>query len=397
MINSEPLTPLHRRMQWYVDEGLLSHVFTLIMRDTQVLDYRCFGTMDDDRSVPLREDAIYRMFSNTKLITSVAAMMLFEHGKFGLDDPICDYLPQFRDPQVLLANATSLDQVEPARSQVTVRQALSHSGGFSYGFVDPTSTIDQAYLAGGLNILGGFDGTLEDMCNLLADFPLAFQPGTSWRYSLATDLCARLVEVWSGQSFDDFLNQNIFEPLGMIDTGFSVSEEKLQRIPAMFAPEDMFNPMAGGLSLASPAGSASYAQKPAWLSGGGGLLSSVADYTCFLQMLANQGEWQGSRLLKPETLQLMRQNQLAPGVELQFPMWAMPGTHFGLGLALKGQPAEGEPQSAIDEYHWGGMAGTHSWLSPQTGISGFCGTQLMPGFWHPFSHDFKRMSYTLLG
>jgi len=384
---------IHQRMQWYVDEGILPHAFSLIMQGTDIVDYRCFGYMDVESKTPLREDAIYRMFSNSKLATSVAAMMLVEEGKLGLDDALTDYLPAFSAPQVLIAGATAIDQVEPAVSPMTIRQILSHAAGLSYGFVDPESVIDMAYLEGGINVLAGFDGTLGELCSQLAQFPLAYQPGTSWAYSLGTDVTAHVVELVSGQTFAEFLQQRIFDPLGMSDTGFCISEDKLDRLPAMYAPDDMFDPMAGGLNLFSEAGAQNYSQIPSWQSGGGGLLSSVADYVTFLRMILSDGEWDGVRLLQPDTLQLMRTNQLAEGVGVQFPLWSMPGTQFGLGFALKGEPAEGEPQSAIGEYHWGGIAGTHTWMSPQAGITGFCGTQLMPAFWHPFSHDFKRLAY----
>jgi len=389
-------SPIHQRLQWYVDEGILPHVFSLVMRGTDIVDYRCFGYMDVESKTPLREDAIYRMFSNTKLITSVAAMMLVEEGKLGLNDALADYLPAFSTPQVLVAGATAIDQVEAAASPITIGQILSHTAGLSYGFVDPESVIDQAYLSGGINVLEDFDDTLGDLCNQLAEFPLAYQPGTSWAYSLATDVTAHVIEVVSGQNFGEFLQQRIFDPLAMNDTGFCISADKLDRLPAMYAPDDMLDPMAGGLNLVSEAGAENYSKMPVWQSGGGGLLSSVADYLTFLRMLLGEGEWNGVRLLQPETLKLMRTSQLAQGVGVQFPMWPMTGTAFGLGFALKGEPAEGEPQSAIGEYHWGGLAGTHSWMSPSAGITGFCGTQLLPAFWHPFSHDFKRLAYSIL-
>lgn len=382
-------------MQWYVDEGILPHAFSLIMRGTQIVDYRCFGYMDVEKKLPLREDAIYRIFSNTKLITSVATMMLVEEGRLALDDSLADYVPAFAAPQVLRAGAKDIEQVEAAERPITIRQLLSHTAGLSYGFVDPESVIDKAYLAAGFNVLEEANGNLEDMCNTLAQLPLAYQPGTGWAYSLATDVLARVIEVVSGQSFSEYLQQRIFDPLAMVDTGFCISDDKLPRLPAMYLPNDALDPMAGGLNLMSEAGAKNYASMPLWQSGGGGLLSSVADYVSFLRMLINDGEWAGVRLLQPETLRLMRSSQLAAGVSVQFPMWSMHGTQFGLGFALKEQPAEGEPASAIGEYHWGGIAGTHSWMSPQTGISGFCGTQLLPSFWHPFSHDFKRLAYQL--
>ena len=389
--NNLDFSNLHRRMQWYVDQGILPCVNTLVMRGLDVLDYRCFGFMDLQGKTPLREDAIFRMFSNTKPVTSVALMMLYERGKFQLDDALQDYIPVFANPRVLIDGATAIDQTEAAVSAITIRQLLSHSAGLSYGFVDPESVIDEAYLSGGLNILTGFDGDLEAMMVKLAEFPLAFQPGTGWRYSLATDVVARLVEVISGQRFDQFLKQNIFQPLGMSDTGFFVDEGKLDRLVTLYAPDDMLDPMAGGLNPMGEPGRGP-TRTPRWLSGGGGLLSTASDYLSFMRMVINGGEWKGVRILQRETLDLMRTNQLGAGIRVNFPMWDMPGTVFGLGFALKLDLTDDEPAASRGEYHWGGLAGTHSWMSP-AGTSGLCMTQLMPAFWHPFSHDFKRSAY----
>jgi CubicO group peptidase (beta-lactamase class C family) len=155
--------------------------------------------------------------------------------------------------------------------------------------------------------------------------------------------------------------------------------------------------MQGGMVKADDPNEGSYTRPPTMLSGGGGLVSSAADYLAFLRMIVNDGEWNGARLLQPETVALMHTNQLPEGVGVNFPFWSMPDTVFGLGLAIKNAPAEGEPASAVGEYHWGGMAGTHSWVAPRAGITGLCMTQRMPGYWHPFSHDFKRLSYELAG
>jgi len=393
--NTLDFSALHQRMQWYVDEGILPCVNTLVMNGLEVLDYRCFGTMDQESKIPLREDAIFRMFSNTKLITSVAMMTLYEQGKFRLDDALQDYIPIFSNLRVLVDGATSIDQVEEIASPVTIRQLLCHSAGFSYGFVDPESVIDTAYLSNGLNILQGFNGDLETMMTKMAEFPLAFQPGTSWRYSLATDVVARLIEVLSGQRFDHFLDENILHPLGMVDSGFFVDKNKLARLVTMYAPRDLLDPMAGGLTQLGAPGKGP-TKGPQWLSGGGGLLSTVSDYLTFMRMLISGGEWQGVRILKQETLNMMRTNQLADGVKVNFPMWDMPGTVFGLGFALKCHIGGDEPAASLNEYHWGGLAGTHSWMSPE-GTSGLCMTQLMPGFWHPYSHDFKRLAYEITG
>ena len=386
-------SPIHDRLSFYVDEGILSCANSLIMRGTDVIDFQRFGYMDLESQAPLAEDAIYRMYSNTKIVTSVAAMQLHEQGAFGLDDPVADYIPAFADMQVLKADAESAADVEPAAEPMRIRHILSHSAGLSYGFIEPQSMIDQAYAAAGIDTLSDFSLTLESLCEKLGALPLAYHPGTQWRYSFATDLVARLVEVVSGKRFDDYLKTHIFEPLAMHDTDFWVPPEKTDRFTTMYAPTDFLDPMKPGLVKVDDAQDGSYTRKRALLSGGGGLVSTVQDYLAFIRMIVNGGTWQDARILSPETLSLMRTNQLPAGIGVNFPFWDMPGTVFGLGFALKAQLAEGEPAGMLNEYHWGGMAGTHTWMAPEAGITGMCMTQRMPGFWHPFSHEFKALAY----
>ena len=386
---------MHERMQFYIDNNILSCCSTLVMRGAEVVDYRTFGFMDLESKQPLLHDAIYRMYSNTKIVTSVALMMLFEKGKFQLNDPVSKFIPDFDQPKVLKADAKSIEDVEEAQSPVVISQLLSHSAGLSYGFIEPDSIVDQAYNASGVDALGQASMDLEELCNLIARQPLAYQPGTSWRYSFATDVCARLVEIISGEAFDEFLQKNLFEPLNMKDTGFWVEESEMDRLITIYAPTDIFDPMKPGLVQAEDKMNGPYASKPKFLSGGGGLVSTVSDYLSFLKMIISGGSLDGVRILDSGTLELMRTNQLAPGVGVTFPMWSMPGTVFGLGFALKQSLTEDEPEGALNEYHWGGMAGTHSWMSPTQGITGFCLTQRMPGFWHPFSHEFKALCYKI--
>ena len=388
---------LHNRLQWYVDEEILSCCNSLIMRGTDVLDFKTFGYMDFESRRPLTDDAIYRMYSNTKIVTSIAAMMLHEQGKFQLDDDVADYLPAFSDMSVLTPDAESSDDIEPARSPMKIRQILSHSAGLSYGFIEPDSVVDKSYAASGLDILNNFDITLEGVCDALGQLPLAYHPGASWRYSFATDVTARFIEVVSGVAFDEFLQANIFEPLGMTDTDFWVPPEKQDRFVTMYAPVDLFEPLKGGLVKADDPYEGAYTVRRKLLSGGGGLVSTVSDYLTFIRMIVNGGNWNGAHIVNPETLALMRTNQLAQGVGVSFPMWDMPGTVFGLGFALKEEVTGDEPVAALDEYHWGGMAGTHSWMAPRANLCGMCMTQRMPGFWHPFSHDFKKMAYRIAG
>ncbi|MDC0214795.1 beta-lactamase family protein [Gammaproteobacteria bacterium] len=393
--NGLDYSEMHERMQFYIDSNILSCCSTLVMKGNEVVDHKTFGFMDLEEKQPLLEDAIYRMYSSTKIVTSVALMMLFEEGNFELGDPVSKFISDFDQPRVLKADAKTVEDTEEALSPITISQLLSHSAGLSYGFIEPDSVIDQAYNDSGVNALGQSGMDLEELCSVIARLPLAYQPGTSWRYSFATDVCARLIEVISGRTFDAFLRERLFEPLNMRDTGFWVDESEMDRFVTMYAPTDIFDPMKPGLVRAEDPRSGPYAGKPKFLSGGGGLVSTVSDYLSFLQMIVSGGSFNEVRILKSETLELMRTNQLAPEVGVAFPMWSMPGTVFGLGFALKQSLAEGEPAGALNEYHWGGMAGTHSWMSPSQGITGFCLTQRMPGFWHPFSHEFKAHCYRI--
>ena len=295
--------------------------------------------------------------------------------------------------QVLNADARTLTDTHPARQSITPRQLLSHSAGLSYGFLDPESVLDAGYLAGGINILGEYDEELAGLTERLGNFPLAYQPGSSWGYSFATDVVARFIEVLSGQRFDEFLQENIFSPLDMVDSGFFVPAEKQDRFITMYAGIDPLDPMKPGLVKADDPHTGIYSKPRRLLSGGGGMVSTVQDYLTFVRMLINDGEINGQRILQPETLQLMRTNQLADDVSVAFPMWAMPGTVFGLGFALRESVTAEDSALAKNEYFWGGMAGTHSWMAPQPGIAGMCFTQRMPGFWHPFSHEFRAGAY----
>ncbi len=391
---------LHECIQGYVDKKIIPFANTVVLQGQDVVDLKFYGNhhleSDPESALPLTADSIFRMHSSTKLACSVAAMMLWEEGRFSLDDPLEKYLPEFSDMQVLKADASGIEDTEPAEGSICISHILSHTAGFSYGFIAPDSVIDRAYNANGLNPMAPETGlTLESMCKKLGSLPLAYQPGSFWRYSFATDVTARLVEVLSGQRFDEFLKDRIFTPLGMLDTDFYVPKEKLDRLTTMYLPADPLDPMSPCAAPMDAPATTANGHLPSFLSGGGGLLSTLTDYLVFARMIINEGSYADVTILKPETLKLMRTNQCAPGVTVNFPMWSMPGTTFGLGFALKEAPAEGEPASAVGEYHWGGMAGTHFWWSPESNLTGICMTQRMPGFWHPFSHDFKRLAYKI--
>jgi CubicO group peptidase (beta-lactamase class C family) len=380
---------MHSAIQTYVDDNLLAGAAAVVLKDNKIVDYKTWGYSDIESLTPIFEDTIFRIYSNTKIITSVAAMCLFEDGKFDLDDPIENYLPQLKNLRVLKAGSTDPSETEALASKPTIKQLMSHHAGFSYG-IFAESPVDALYMEN--NVLDP-SGTLEELVTKLADIPLAYQPGARWQYSVSTDILARLVEVWSGMSFIDFLTFRILGPLGMHDTDFHVPSEKHDRLATNYVPDDPMQPMKPGLNVQPDTMLGSYLEPKPLMSGGGGLVSTLADYTAFIRMLIGEGEIDGVRILKPETVAMMHSNQLPEGMGVQLPNWHMPDTVFGIGLAIKTQPLKGEPEQAIEEFHWGGLAGTHTWISPRAGVAALIFTQRLPGFWHEFSHEFKRQVY----
>lgn len=386
--NRYDFTPVHQSLSEYVSRDLLAMAASVVLRGPDVLDVFTVGFQNREQEVPLALDSIYRIFSNTKIVTSVAAMMLWEESAFSLDDPLSEYIPEFSDLRVLVPDAQGLGDVVAAERPATIRELMSHTAGFSYGIFGE-SLVDQAYLEKGITAPDRF---LEEMVSRLGELPLAYQPGSRWQYSVSTDVLGRLIEIVSGRTFDAFLKERIFEPLGMLDTGFFCPPSSHDRLCRNYLPSDPMDPLKPGLESIDES-QAPYTKSRNFLSGGGGLVSTIIDYTRFMQMLIGEGELNGTRILQPDTVQLMHTNQLPKGIGVQLPNWLMPDTVFGLGLAIKTAPGKSEPKTAVGEYHWGGVAGTHSWVSLKGDVAGLVFTQRLPGFWHPFSHDFKRLVY----
>ena len=380
--------PAHAAMQRYVDGNILSGVSSAVLVGRDLVDVNCVGWADKEAQAPLRVDHIFRVFSNSKLITSCAALLLFEEGLFQLDDPIERFIPQLANRRVLRPGATSLDDTEPAKGSITIRHLLSHGSGLSYGLFDPGTAIFKAYNERKmLNPLT----TLAQMMDALADLPLLYQPGTSWEYSVATDVMARLVEIIGGQRFDEFIQSRILGPLGMVDTGFVVPEESKNRLAAYYAGADAMDPMKPGLTRTddSPYPGA-YVRPVPRLNGGGGLVSTLPDMVALIRSLLPGG----ATLLKADTITLMMTNQLADGVWMRFPMVGdLHGKGFGLagGLILKPSPLD--HRDSAGEFYWGGVAGTQWWISPKTGVAGLLMTQRQMSFLHPFAFEFKRLAY----
>ena len=365
--------PAHAAMQRYVDGNILSGVSSAVLVGRDLVDVSCVGWADREAQIPLRVDHISRVFSNTKLVTSCAALLLFDEGRFQLDDPIEKFIPQLANRKVLRPGATSLDDTEPAKRSITIRHLLSHSSGLSYGFFDPGTVIFKAYNERGVHNPAT---TLADMVGVLADMPLIYHPGTSWEYSLAIDVVARLVEIIGGQPFDQFVQARILGPLGMVDTGFVVPE---------------MDPMKPGLTRTD-----NYPYPGAYLrptprfNGGGGLVSTLPDMVALIRSLLPGGP----TLLKPETIALMMTNQLPDRQWIRFALLGeQPGKAHGLAGGLILQPSPIDHPDSAGEFYWGGVAGTQWWISPKRNLAGVMMTQRQMAFVHPFSFEFKRLAY----
>jgi len=378
--------PAHAAMQRYVDGNLLPGFSSAVLVGRDLVDVSCIGWADKEARIPLRADHIFRIFSNTKLITSCAALLLFEDGRFRLDDPVERFIPQLANRRVLRPGATSLDQTEPAVRPITIRHLLSHSSGLSYGLLDPGTLIFKAYNERKVNNPAT---TLAEMIDVLADLPLAYHPGTSWEYSVAIDVLARLVEVIGGQRFDAFIQSRILGPLGMVDTGFVVSDRN--RLVAYYAGADPVDPMKPGLMRADalPYPDA-YLRSFPRQAGGAGLVSTLPDMVALIRSLLPGGQ----TLLKPDTIEMMMTNQLPEGVWIRFPAYGeIRGRGHGLAGALILEPSAFDHQDASGELFWGGRAGTQWWISPRKNTAGLIMAQREAGFAHPFAVEFKRLAY----
>ncbi|MDH3735234.1 MAG: beta-lactamase family protein [Gemmatimonadota bacterium] len=351
-LSSERLARLDGAMQGLIDRGELAGMTIMLARHGRVVHSTQFGMRDIAAADPMLEDAMFRIYSMTKPIAGVALMMLYEEGRFRLSDPVAKYIPEFSDLQVAAGVGPNGPLLEDADHPMTIRELMSHTAGLTYGLFS-RSQVDSMYREA--DVLDR-ESTLRDMIEKLSRIPLRQQPGSRWHYSVAVDVQGYLVEVLSGQPFDEFLRQRIFEPLGMIDTGFWVPSEKADRLAQVYQYEEDTRSLVtreGSGSEGSP-----YLEKPRLFSGGGGLVSTTADYMRFSQMLLNGGQLDGVRILSPLTIDLMTRNQMPRDV----PEMA-PGTGFGLDFAVVLDPVEADGVSR-GEYYWGGAAGTWFWIDP---------------------------------
>jgi len=368
-LSAEKLQEARAAMQKLVDDKRIAGGVFAVARRGKVVQFETCGMMDIESGKPMRRDTIFRFYSMSKPITSVAAMILYEQGKIELDDPVSKYIPEFKELKVAAdPDAEEITEV-PARREMSVRDLMRHTSGLTYGVFGNTA-VDKLYRK--TIQLSGQGDNLEEMAKKLASIPLLYQPGTKWHYGFSTDVLGRVVEVASGQSLDKFFAERIFEPLGMVDTAFYVPSEKIDRFATNYGP----NPQ-GGLQPIDIPKTSRYTEMPTLFSGGGGLVSTASDYMRFCLMLLNKGQFGGKRLLKAETVEMMTKNQLP---EQAYPIGNgdRAGVGFGLGFSVRVESSNGDSSSRLGEYGWGGMASTHFWISPNDEIAVVALTQHIP-------------------
>jgi CubicO group peptidase (beta-lactamase class C family) len=376
----------------YIASGKIAGCQTLVARHGHVAYFKSLGLMDRERRKPMTDDTIFRLYSMTKPITSVALMTLFEQGHFQLNDPVSRFIPAWRNHKVWVSGeGASMETGAPARP-MTMRHVLSHTGGLTYGATN--HPVDRAYRDAGVG--RGSGETLSGFADKLAKVPLRYQPGERWMYSLSTDVCGYLVEAISGKSFDQYLQETIFDPLDMKDTSFMVAPRKADRFAANYERQ-----ADKTLKLIDDPERSNYLKQPSFFSGGGGLTGTTADYLRFCEMLRRGGELDGVRILGPRTIELMHLNHLAGGKDLSgmaigaFSETAYEGVGFGLGFAMTLGQVEAGALGGGD-YYWGGAASTIFWVDPKEDLAVIFMTQLMPSATFNFRGQLRNIIYSAI-
>ena len=352
------------------------------------------GLMDREAKRPMSRDTIFRIYSMTKPITSVALMTLYEKGLFQLDDPVSEYIPSFRDFEVYQDGVIGNFKTSGLEREMTVRDLLTHQSGLTYGFMERTN-VDYAYRE--LGIEKESQESLQEFVELLTTIPLEFSPGKAWNYSVSTDVCGYLIEVISGQTLDEFFRREIFEPLDMVDTGFYVSYDKKTRLASCYEYEELKQP-----KLVDDAITGKYLHPPQVLSGGGGLVSTLDDYMSFCKMILNGGDAADHRIISRKTLDLMSSNHLANGGDLRscaYGRWSetsYTGVGFGLGFSVLLDPGASQVSGSIGELAWGGAASTAFWIDPLEDLAVVFLTQLLPSSQFNVRRELRSLVYSAI-
>jgi CubicO group peptidase (beta-lactamase class C family) len=386
-LSSDGLADLDKAMQAYVDGGKFSGILTMLAREGRVAHVGEHGLMDIDKKTAMRRDAIFRIYSMTKPITTATLMSFYEEGKFQLDDPVGKYIPVLKGLKVYAGKDGETVKLVDVDRPPTILDLMRHTSGFAYG-LQPTHPVETLYRQA--NLLNRASN-LDRMMDQLSTLPLIAQPGKRWVYSVSVDVQGKLIEVLSGKRLDEVFQERIFDPLSMKDTGFSVPMNKVERFATNYGP----NP-GGGLKPIDVPTMSPYLVPAGLLSGGGGLVSTADDYLRFAQMMLNGGELEGTRILKAETVALMTQNQLPEELTpITLGILPVPRTGFGLGVAVRVSAGPGEPPGVTGEYFWGGAASTQFFVSPKERMIGIIMAQYMP-IVREHGVEFREKAYSCL-
>ncbi len=397
-LSSARLGNLSSLVQGYVDDGKIPGAISMVARRGKVVHFETFGRMDVEAGKSMSADTIFRIYSMTKPIASVALMTLYEEGTFQLDDPAAKFIPELKDLKVFAGGtADSYEVREPVRP-MTVRDLLMHTSGLISG--SDTTAVGQLYQRAELRGSSSA-GTLADMVTRLGQLPLHCDPGSEWNYGISTDLVGYLCEVISGTRFDQFLQDRVLGPLGMRDTGFHVPERELGRFAANYRRSAAATPASPACEVIDrPDSSSVYTRPRSYFSGAGGLVSTAGDYMRFCKMLANRGELEGVRILGTRTLEYMAMNHLPGGRDLaamgqpRFTETTMEGIGFGLGFAVLLDPTVAQVIGTRGEFYWGGAASTAFFISPREDLVMIFLTQLMPSGTYPFRRELRSTIYS---
>jgi CubicO group peptidase (beta-lactamase class C family) len=389
------LDRIDRHFARYVDDGRLPGWLVLVSRRGKVVHLTTCGRRDLEADLPVETDTRFRIYSMTKPVTAVAAMQLYEQGAFALKDPVSAFIPSFADLAVYRDGPASGPRTKPATRPMRIWHLLTHTAGLTYGF-HHAHPVDEMYRAAGFDWAPPEGRDLAECCELWAGLPLLFEPGSEWNYSVASDVLGRVVEVVGGQPLDRYFDEHIFGPLGMADTGFWVEGEATGKLAALY--------------VAGPAGRAVRSDelgrralgRPDCLDGGGGLVSTAADYHRFTQALLGGGELDGARLLGSRTLAYMVRNHLPGGTDLESfgrPLFAettFDGVGYGLGFGVLLDPVANKVLSGAGELAWGGAASTFFWVDPAEQLTAVFLTQLMPSTTYPLRSELRQLVYQAL-
>ena len=378
----------------YVDAGQIPCSVVQVADSSGPIYTDVHGWADVESQTQITAESIFRIFSMTKPITSIVLMQLYEEGHFLLEDPLEKFLPEFANPQVQTGGSDIAPIVRPAMRSITIRDILTHTAGFTYGFLRQTP-LDARYRENGLGDFTTPDYSLREGMRRIAKLPLLFDPGTSWNYSMSTDVCGAVIEVITEQTLAQAFAERVFQPLDMVDTGFSVPVTAAERFTSLYAPMNT-------MTRIDAAETSRYHEPSAFLSGGGGLVSTLGDYQKFASMLLAGGVGNGERLIGRRTLEYMATNHLPGGKLLNelgqslFSEVAMDGMGFGLGFSVIEDPAANGSMCSVGEFAWGGAASTAFWIDPVEELTAIFMTQLLPSSTYPLRRELRAAVYQAL-